>query len=326
MKIVLIYRKSRPGGYSIEELFRTIAGEMRKYAEVIEYECGSRWALFTDLWRLWAMHADVYHITGDINWLGLLLPRANTVLTVHDIGHYLFGLTGIKRRIYKVLWLSWPMRAVRAVNAVSAATRENIVSRLGMPEHRIHLIENCHSAVFRPAPLQFNESCPRILQVGTKPYKNVPRLIEALHGIPCRLVLIGHLDKALISQLREHGVDYENYVDLSHDDIYQQYRQCDIVSFVSLGEGFGVPIIEAQAVGRPLITANLSPMREVAGAGACLVDPLDPTEIRNGIQKIIADADYRNRLIQEGFKNVARYTPAAIAAQYYDLYKKVIGR
>lgn len=285
MKVIFIYRCKREGGHSIEQLFLTIAGELRKHVQVIEYETGTRWDMLRDVWRLRKMGADIYHLTGDINYFVPLLPHKKTVLTVHDIGHYLYGLRGFKRWIYKLLWLLWPIRAARAVTAVSKETRDNIVRHLGIPGSRIETIENCHSAVFKPVSRPFNVVCPIILQVGTKPYKNVPRLIEALMGIRCQLVLIGQLDAALTRKLAECDVDYVSRVNLTHEEIYKQYVECDIVSFISIGEGFGVPIIEAQAAGRPLITSKVSPMREVAGEGACLVDPLDVSQIREGICK-----------------------------------------
>lgn len=323
MKVVFIYRRRRTGAYSIEEVFHTIANELRKHVEVIEYETGTRWDMLRDVWRLWTIRADLYHLTGDINYFVPLLPHKKTVLTVHDIGHYLYGLRGFKRWIYKWLWLLWPIRAARAVTAVSKETRDNIVRHLGILGNRIETIENCHSAVFKPVSRPFNVTCPVILQVGTKSYKNVPRLIEALRGVRYQLVLIGQLDATLTQKLGECGVDYVNRVNLTHGEIYQQYVECDIVSFISIGEGFGVPIIEAQASGRPLITANASPMREVAGDGACLVDPLDVSQIREGICKVIADADYRDQLVERGLRNAARYSPATISGQYLDLYRRL---
>jgi glycosyltransferase involved in cell wall biosynthesis len=324
LKVVLIYRRQREGAYSIEELFHTIAGELQKSVEVIEYETGNRWNILRDVWRLRKMRADVYHVTGDISYLSLFLPHRKTVLTVHDIGHYLFGLQGFKRWIYKWLWMRWPMRAARVVTAVSKQTHDNIRRHLGIEGQHIETIENCHSSVFKPISNLFNTTCPVILQVGTKPYKNVPRLIEALRGIRCQLVLIGELDIALRQQLVECGVDYVNHVDLTHEEVARQYSACDIVSFVSLSEGFGVPIIEAQVSERPLITASVSPMREVAGEGACLVDPLAVPQIRAGILRIISDSDYRGHLVERGVRNAARYSPSTISNQYLDLYKRLI--
>ena len=87
------------------------------------------------------------------------------------------------------------MRTSSAVTAVSKATADNIVKHLGIESDRLEVIENCYSPLFRNVPRRFNWSCPVILQVGTKHYKNVPRLIDAIRGIPCKLVLIGKLDQ-----------------------------------------------------------------------------------------------------------------------------------
>ena len=324
MKVVLIYRKPSVGGYSIEQLFHAIASELGKQVEVIEYEVGDRSSVLLDAWRLRQLDADIFHVTGDINYLSYLLPRKKVVLTVHDVGHYLFFLKGIKRQLYKWFWLIFPIRSASAVTAVSADTRDNIVKHLGFTAKPIEVIENCYSAIFKPVTKPFAIECPVILQVGTQPYKNVPRLVEALKGLRCRLILIGSLHDEIKQKLVKYGVCYENYAGLTHEEIYQQYLKCDIVSFVSLGEGFGVPSIEAQAVGRPLITANVSPMCDVAGEGACLADPLDVQQIRAGIKRIISDENYRNQIVECGFLNVSRYSPKTISSQYLALYKKLM--
>ena len=84
VKVVLIYRPRRLGGHSIEELFRTVMKELRKHVEVLEYETGSRWCVLLDAWKLRRLQADIYHVTGDINYLVLLLPWRKVVLTIHD--------------------------------------------------------------------------------------------------------------------------------------------------------------------------------------------------------------------------------------------------
>ena len=214
-----------------------------------------------------------------------------------------------------------PIRSTRVITAVSRETGEGIYKHLGITDKHIEVIENCHSAIFKRATKPVAAECPVILQVGTSPNKNVSRLVEALKGLHCRLVLIGRIDDELKQKLAECGVVYENHTGVTHEELNKQYVKCDVVSFVSLGEGFGVPIIEAQAVGRPLITSNISPMREVAGDGACLIDPLDVSQISEGLQRIIGDPFYRNRLIESGLHNVSRYSPATISSHYLALYK-----
>jgi glycosyltransferase involved in cell wall biosynthesis len=103
-----------------------------------------------------------------------------------------------------------------------------------------------------------------------------------------------------------------------------QYQACDIVSFASLYEGFGVPTVEAQSVGRPLVTSNRAPMHEVAGAGACLVDPSDSLALRAALERIRVDGDYRQQIVAAGFENVKRFAPERIADKYHRVYLQVL--
>jgi glycosyltransferase involved in cell wall biosynthesis len=133
------------------------------------------------------------------------------------------------------------------------------------------------------------------------------------------LVLIGKLDADIMAARDDTGVEIENHVGISQQALFDQYVAADLVTFISIGEGFGLPIIEAQAMARPLVTANIPPMSVAAGEGACLVDPLDLDSMRGGIVRLINDDAFRNEVIRKGLENVTAYSPETVARQYLKL-------
>jgi glycosyltransferase involved in cell wall biosynthesis len=149
-------------------------------------------------------------------------------------------------------------------------------------------------------------------------------LIPALEGISCRLVIIGKIGTDITELLEKHQVVFENInVAISEAEIIRHYQESDIVSFVSLLEGFGMPIVEANTVGRVVITGNNSSMPEIAGNAAHIVDSYDIAAIREGIMKLIKDDVYREQLIQNGYENCKRFHKETIADQHYELYREV---
>jgi glycosyltransferase involved in cell wall biosynthesis len=325
MKLVYVYRSARPGGFSIEAVFKTVAVELRKSGiTVIDYELRGDWRLLLDVVQLRRLGADIYHVTGDVNYLVALLPWSRSVLTVHDIGHYLYGLSGWRKNLYRWLWLIIPIRLASRVTVVSEKTRDDLVTYLGTQSAKIEVVADCYSPAYFPRLKPFDSVFPRILQVGTGKNKNAMRLIQALVGINCTLVVIGKANAELIASLKDAGIPYENHVDLSQDQMVDQYAQADLVSFVSTSEGFGMPIIEAQAMGKPLITAAVPPMSSVAGPGACLVDPLSIADIRAGIVKLIQDDDFRAHVVASGLRNVRQYSAGTVASRYLEIYQRML--
>ncbi|WP_160167078.1 glycosyltransferase [Rhodopirellula baltica] len=173
---------------------------------------------------------------------------------------------------------------------------------------------------------EFDSQCPVILQVGTAANKNLPRLAEALRGVRCRLRIVGPLSESQKELLKVNGIEFEQMAGISQRELISCYCKSDLVTFASTSEGFGMPILEANATGRPVVTSNVTSMPEVAGDAACLVDPFDVDSIRDGILRIMENPDYREMLIKNGFRNVKRYQPATIAAQYIAIYDEILGR
>lgn len=87
-----------------------------------------------------------------------------------------------------------------------------------------------------------------------------------------------------------------------------------------------MPIIEAQSVGRPVLTSDRSPMKEVAGGAAWLVDPSSTEDIREGLRSILSDPALRDSLVNRGFMNANRFTRTAIASMYAGAFRQATVR
>ena len=269
------------------------------------------------------MAADVHHIVGDVHYLAFGLPGKRLVLTIHDCAA-LERLKGWRRELLRQLWFVLPMKQAAVVTTISETTKEELRRWVGKLADKVVVIPNCVRAEFQPDPKPFNEKCPVVLQVGTGWNKNLVGVARALIGIPCRLEIVGQMDGFQRAALRASHVNFRELGRISDEDLLEAYRRSDLVLFASHYEGFGLPILEAQAVGRPVVTSNLSSMPEAAGKGALLIDPADPQAIRTAVKSIISDAKLRERLVRDGFENVSHFHPEVVARRYETIYRQCL--
>jgi glycosyltransferase involved in cell wall biosynthesis len=271
----------------------------------------------------WWNQGTVTHVTGDITFAAVFLNRHKTVLTILDCG-ILQRKKGIKRWLIKKIWFEWPMRRARWVTTISQSAANDLKALCRFDHRKLKVIPVAISERFQFVPKEFTTDSPKLLQIGTAPNKNLPRLLAAIEGLNVELCIIGKLLPENVAELISRGIRYRNLYNISEDEMLQEYRQADIVCFASLYEGFGMPILEAQATGRPVITSDRYSMPEVAGEGAMLVDPESPESIREGLLKIIQSAKLRERLKEKGLENIHRFESGHIAQNYADLYQLVL--
>jgi glycosyltransferase involved in cell wall biosynthesis len=290
LSIIHFERLSAPGCHSIERVFETVRSSLRSDYRIRVIQCPtpvhSRFWLPLGIWRVRRARADVMHIVGDVHYVGLGLPPERTILTVHDLNR-LDGIQGLRKILYEWIYFTLPLRRCKVVTAISDHTRNQLIRRFPWVVAKIQVIPDSIPYGFGPQPKPFNPIEPRILQIGTAANKNLARLAESLQGRRCFLQIVGRLSEQQRRALQRFEIQYANVVDIGDSELIQLYEQADIVAFTSLAEGFGMPIVEAQAIGRPVLASNLSPMKEVAGPGACLVDPYSVAEIRSGLDRII---------------------------------------
>jgi len=327
MGIVYFFRNPNPGQHSIEELFANIQkhlpGDLPYKNYIARHRSKGLLKRISNSIHASFNQGDINHITGDIHYIACCLKTKKTILTIHDIGSILHG-NRFKRMIIKLFWFTIPARLVGQITVISEYTKLELLKHVNVNPNKVRVIHNCMSPLITYTPKDFNKAKPSILQIGTKANKNLPVLIEALEGISCKLIIIGLLSKKQKLMLYDRKIEYQNYCDVEFAEILNLYKQSDILTLISTYEGFGVPVIEAQAIGRPVITSNIGPMPEVAGNAAMLVNPYNVREIKNSILEIIEDDSLREGLILKGLENAKRFRADAIAEEYYKLYKEII--
>ena len=327
MKVQLIFRKKSNEKFSIERVFELISQSLKEKVDFtntyLPFESKDLTSIIKNIFYARSKKSEVYHITGDITYAAMLLPPERTVITIHDVESFLQG-SGIKRWIKKMIWLKYPLNRVKYVTAISEFSKNQIQEICGIDSEKIRVIYNPVPASSDSVIINSESNKITLLQIGTKKNKNLHRLIESMHGLDCRIIIVGKLDAETIRLLEKFEIEFENKVNLEFSEVVACYKRADIVTFVSTYEGFGMPIIEAQTYQRAVLTSRLEPMVEVAGEGAYFVDPFDVNDIRKGLNRLMTEIDLRNDLIEKGNMNTERFTSDNVSAQYLELYKEVI--
>lgn len=322
MKVLFLNRAKVDGRFSFEELFTSIKPFL-KHCKIIDYYNNPKKSFINNILKIRKIDSDVIHITGGIGYFTLLLPKKKTIVTFHDTNHLEFDLVGLKKIVFKFIYYTIALKRAKYITVVSNYTKSRIVHLFNIDEKKIVVVSNCYPLDFKQNKKYTVNNCLKILQIGTKSNKNIPSLIKAIDGLNVELTIVGKLNTTLLDLLGHYKVNYINKFNLTREEIYNEYVNTDVLAFISLREGFGLPILEANVVGRAIIASNQTSLPEVAGNSALLVNPLSVKEIKEGIIKLKTDHDYRNQLISNGFKNSKKYHPDIIAKQYENLYAKI---
>jgi len=315
----------------------------------------------TDDWlaRLWhrlRLPIPVETVTGPLDGFyspDFVLPptrrASRTLLTVHDLS-FLHHPEAFVPALLRYLERVVPRSIARAdlVLADSAHTRFDMVSRLGVPPDKVRVLYSGVRPCFQPKPASSGErerlqarygfgEGPYVLSLGTlQPRKNLARLVEAFAQFEIRnprtethLILAGKrgwLYDDLLAQARRLGlegrVSLSGYV--SEEDKAALLSGAVAFMFPSLYEGFGLPVLEAQACGCPVIASNTSSLPEVAGDGALLVDPAESDDIAEAMWRIVADPALREKLVERGFANARRFSWLACARSVLDVIERFV--
>ncbi|MFD3002771.1 glycosyltransferase family 4 protein [Pontibacter toksunensis] len=313
-----------------------------------------KWLLYPIIlwWRVRRLGLDnkavLFHICDHSNAPYLqFLPNFNTGITCHDVLAIRGALgdkdTHCKASLFGKILQKWILKYLLKANRLAAVSEQTLHQLQNLAQvDKTHLntwrvIHNAFNAEFRIMEEQernsllhkagINPKEPFVLHVGSGlPRKNRKLLLDMVDclgsGWNGNICFAGEApDKDLVSHVYSLSLQERVYfvVSPSHSTLVALYNGCEAFIFPSFSEGFGWPLIEAQACGAPVIASNIEPMPEVSGGAALHVDPSRPQDFAQAFNTL-QNEDIRSKLIKLGLENALRFQTKQMIESYLELY------
>lgn len=322
-----------------------ISWENRKIKLVfpeIDFSLPSNWSI-RGIWapRFWtqiALSIEMIRNRPDVlfvpaHTVPLIHPK-KTIVTIHGLEYeFCKDSYSFLDRLYMRLSIRFSCFVSETVICVSENTKKDIIRLYDVPEKKIHVIYEGYENTYDASDTKYSiQDIPYLLFIGRlEERKNIVRVIEAFdilkrkYDIPHRLILVGKQGygyKRIASSIPHSPssiyITEMGYV--SEEEKWELLRGADVFLFPSLYEGFGIPVLEAQSVGVPVVTSAVSSLPEVGGEGAMYVDPESVENIAEGIQRVLSDNEFRDGIIEKATQNVSRFSWAQCAKEITHLF------
>lgn len=258
------------------------------------------------------------------------------IVTLHDTIFYLHPqaptfLSLSARIVWRLFHMAkWPQRLLLnnadKVATVSNYSKDNI-QKLGLTDREIAVIYNAPSLAESQIK-RSSEKTKNIIYMGSfMPYKNVEVLIRGMAYLPKDFTL--HLLSKIMDNRKEElkklikpGVQVEFHNGVSDDEYIALLQSAYCLASGSKEEGFGLPIIEAQTIGTPVVCSDMTIFHEVAGDGALFFDFDSPKQFANQVSKL-GNPKFMNDLVEKGHKQAEKFTWKQSAKTLYDICLKL---
>lgn len=266
-------------------------------------------------------HSSHYRITNN--------PRALNITTVHDFTYELFG-RGVAQKVHS--WQKFnAIRKADAIVSISENTKRDILHFLpDVNPNKIRVIYNGVSNDYKPiANGKYKDLGNYVIFVGSRQlYKNFHFVVDSIKDREFSLAIVGgSLSEdemnLLDSRLGKERYKYMGY--LSNQDLNELYNACFCLAYPSTYEGFGIPVIEAQRAGCPVIAYNSSSIPEIIGETPLLLKEINTQEFQNKLN-MIKDSTIRKSIIDAGFENSRRFSWDKMGDEYITLYKELLNK
>lgn len=300
---------------------------------------------FRRLWTHLRLAAELHRRPPDIFFTPAhVIPISyfgRSVATVHDLGYRYFPEAHTRQQVAQLEWSTrHNARRSRLIFADSQATKDDLVNFYGTNPTKIyvvypglaHLPDQTPSAKIET---KLKRWAPYLLFLSTiQPRKNIGRIVQAFANIaaqiPHKLILAGKVGwsaQPLLQHIDQLPVELKTRIILPgfipDSDKAALIKGADLFLYPSLYEGFGFPLLEANAYGTAVLASYSSSLPELAGdEAALLVNPQNTAAIAAGILQLLQDEALRQKLIAQGYKNVRRFQWPTAAKRVLELLLK----
>jgi len=283
-----------------------------------------------------SQNIEIFHgLSGELPFPTLKMPK---VVTIHDVifMRYPKYYSAYDRKMYEKKFHQ-ACKIADKIITVSKQTADDCIHFLGADSQKIEIgYQSCDPMFFLPA----NENDIRkvydlpekfILNVGTiEARKNLLNLVKVLKFIDDDISLVA------IGRKTPYFIQVEKYIKENHlshrvkfmhnipfHDFPEIYSAASVFVYPSVFEGFGIPVLEALAVGTPVATSNISSMPEVGGDAALYFDPLNIDNMATQINLLLHDNDTIAALNENRRKQLEKFSIESIAENVNNIYKTV---
>jgi len=276
-----------------------------------------------------------------------LSTKVPTVMTCHDLVPLHFPQqVPLLHRHYLLYFLPKFLRRAERVLTVSEYVRQDISKTCGIPLDKISAVYNGCREGFKPlndiekqkVREKFSEGKPYFFYAGAiHPRKNIPRLIRAFDlfktktSAAQKLLLAGRFawqtgEVRSTYEQATHRADIQFLGYVSEEDLAVLTATATALTYLSLSEGFGLPMLEAMHCDTPVLAANATCLPEIAGDAALLVDPLSEIAIADGLEKLWNDGAFVQKLVENGRVQREKFSWDSAAEQVYAVLKKTASK
>jgi len=284
---------------------------------------------------------QIFHGLSNELPLDIKRSQAKSIVTIHDL--IFLRYPNLYKRADRVIYhRKFKQSCINsdAIVAISEQTRKDVIQFFDIKAEKIHVIyQGCNSIYYRDAAenekslVRREYSLPEkyMLYVGTiEERKNLLQLIKAKkeQNITLPLVVVGRPTpyyEKVDEYIRQHNVkDILFLKNIKQNDLPVIYQMSELFVYPSSFEGFGIPILEALNSGVPVITGKGSCLPEAGGPNSIYVDPLNPSEIADAINRVMNNPDLKKNMIEEGKKHALLFREERTATEIMKLYQRLL--